>query len=82
MISHIHVARRRLLTARQAAKRLNVQETAVTLWCEHGLISPYDEAPEAQSPSRFYEADVCALQAKLEQRSPTAGDPLPKDPDR
>lgn len=82
MTSHIHVARRRLLTARQAAKRLNVQETTVTLWCERGLISPYDEAPEAQSPSRFYEADVYALQARLEQLPLTGGDPLPKDRDR
>ncbi len=63
MLSHIHVERRRLLTARQAAKRLNVGESTVLLWCEHGLISPYDEG--STIPSRFYEADVCALEAKL-----------------
>ncbi len=82
MTSHIHVARRRLLTAKQAARRLNVQETTVALWCEHGLISPYEETPEAQSPSRFYESDVCALLARLEQRPPTARDSLTEYRDR
>ncbi len=82
MTSHIHVARRRLLTAKQAARRLNVQETTIALWCEHGLISRYEEEPRAQFPSRFYESDVWALQAQLERSSLPAGDPLTEFHDR
>ena len=82
MTSHIHVARRRLLTAKQAARRLNVQETTVALWCEHGLITPYGEAAEAHLQSRFYEADVCALQAKLVDLPLTPPHPITERPDR
>ena len=63
MSNHIHVARRRLLTVRQTARKLNVCESTLTQWCERGLIKPYD--PESSIPSRFYESDVSALQVRL-----------------
>jgi hypothetical protein len=63
MSNHIHVARHRLLTVRQTARELNVCESTLSEWCEHGVIQAYD--PEGNVPSRFDEADVSALHAKL-----------------
>ena len=63
MTNHIHVARHRILTVRQTARKLNVCESTLSEWCERGVIQPYD--PEGNVPSRFYEADVSALHAKL-----------------
>jgi hypothetical protein len=60
---HIHVARRRLLTTRQTARKLNIHESTLALWCEHGLIKPYDL--QASTGSRFAELDVIALRNRL-----------------
>jgi len=63
MSHHIHVARRRILTTKQMARELNVHESTVALWCESGLIKPYDQASTAGS--RFAESDVMALRDRL-----------------
>jgi len=63
MPDHIHVARRRLLTVRQTARKLNVHEGILRRWCEHGVIRPYDS--ESNIPACFSEAAVHALQSRL-----------------
>ncbi|OGO37092.1 MAG: hypothetical protein A2147_11480 [Chloroflexi bacterium RBG_16_57_8] len=63
MISHLHVARRRLLTTKQAARMLNVQEDVVAKWCELGLMTPF--AAEDEMGRRFTEAEVHSLVARL-----------------
>ncbi len=70
MSDHIHVARRRVLTAKQTARKLNVHESTVALWCESGLIKPYEPAPT--TGSRFAESDVMDLRDRLSNGAPTS----------
>jgi len=63
MISHIHVARRRCLTTRQAALILAVHESTVRRWVDSGILGSYRIGPRAEL--RFLESEVNALVAKL-----------------
>ena len=63
MSNHIHVARHRILTTKQTARKLNVHESTLALWCESGLIKPYE--PASTTGSRFAELDVMALHDRL-----------------
>ena len=63
MANYINVPRRRILTAKLTARKLNVHESTVALWSESGLIKPYE--PTSTTGSRFAELVVMALRDRL-----------------
>jgi hypothetical protein len=65
MITHLHVSRRRLLTTRQAARILNVDEDGVAEFCELGYLRPCTTKPEVD-PS-FSEHEIVSLVERLRE---------------
>lgn len=76
MKSHIHVTRRRLLTPKQAARMLNVQENTLANWCERGLIAA--DAYESGAPARFVESEVNRLSTMLRSNNEQREDLQPR----
>lgn len=63
MITHIHVARRRLLTTGEAAAMLNVHENTVRRWSDRGILGSFRIGSRADR--RFIETEVNGLIAKM-----------------
>jgi hypothetical protein len=70
MISHVHVTRRRLLTPRQAARMLSVDEDVVLKWCQSGVVT---SGAEPQAGIRLTESDLHSLQSTLRPSSRESG---------